>query len=153
MTLNAGHFPTVSMNIGLTTMLLHRNRTTRVTHIDKRNESTRYMLEDTSTIICFIQSIKKSDVVSLIDTNETNIMLTGPTISRPALLLATSHGIEVVIDELYAFDRMKSNLLPTYTIMNMDEIILMETKHECARVCWPTLRIDDPLALYLGLKT
>jgi hypothetical protein len=154
MILNDGHFPaTVSMNLGLATMLGHRNRTTQVIHRNNRKESTIYTLEDASRIICFTQSIKKSDVASLIDTNETNVMLTGPTISRPALLLATSHDIEVVIDEFYSFDRMKSNLLPTYTIMTMADMIHMETKHKCARTCWPTLRQDDPLSLYLGLKT
>jgi hypothetical protein len=141
------------MDLGLTTMLRHRNWSTQVTHVDKKKECTIYTLEDTWKIVCFKQSIKKSDVISIIDENETKIMLTGPNISRPALLLATSHAIEVVNDDLYAFDRMKSNLLPTYTIMNMTDIIHMETKHKCARVCWPTLRIDDPLSLYLGLKT
>jgi DNA-directed RNA polymerase subunit H (RpoH/RPB5) len=152
MTSNDGQCLAVFMNLGLTTMLRHRNWTTHVTNVDTKKECTIYTLENTLKIICFTQSIRKSDVVSLIDAKETNIMLTGPNISRPALSLAASHDIEVVNDDLYAFDRMKSNLLPTYTIMTIPEIIHLETKHKCTRDCWPTLRADDPMSLYLGIK-
>jgi hypothetical protein len=50
------------------------------------------------------------------------------------------------------FDRMESNILPTYTIMTQQDIVLMETKHMCTKSNWPILRCDDPLSLYLGLQ-
>jgi DNA-directed RNA polymerase subunit H (RpoH/RPB5) len=144
---------TVTMNPGLSTMLMHRRQTTVVTHIEHKKDRSIYILEDGTKIICFLQSIKKSDVLSMIHESETvDIKLTGPSISRPASLLAEDNNIEIINDDLYAFDRMESNLMPTYTTMTSEEIACMESKHKCPRTQWPRLCETDPLALYLGIK-
>jgi hypothetical protein len=136
-------------------MLEHRMRTTRITTTDQKKDCTLYTMEDTSKIICFPQSIKKSDMVTILSAghNTATLMLTGPAISRPAFILAQEHSIEVVNEDLYSIDRMKSNLLPVYTVMTTAEILYMENRRVCTRDLWPVLRADDPLALYLGLKS
>jgi DNA-directed RNA polymerase subunit H (RpoH/RPB5) len=132
---------------------MHRKKTTKVVHTDQRKECIIYSFADTSKIICFVHAIKKSEILSILDwcPDNPHIMITGPNISRPALVLATQNHIEYVNDDLYLIDRMRSNLLPTYTIMTPDEIQTMETTHKCSRTHWPILKTNDPVAQYLGL--
>lgn len=131
-----------------------RNQTTCIKGTVVAKGNTTYTLDDDSIIICFEQSVKKSEIVSIVEAypGTTVTMITGPGISRPALLIATLNSIEFVNEELYAFDRMQSNLLPTYSIMTTEDIRNMEIKHKCVRSNWPTLPETDPVALYLGLK-
>jgi len=141
------------MHPGLHTMRSCRRQATHIKQTVAAKGHIVYTLDNDSIIICFTQSIKKSEVVSMIEsyTEGTVTMITGPGISRPAHALAVQHSIEFVSDDLYAFDRMQSNLLPTYTIMTPDDICSMEIKHKCTRSNWPTLPSTDPVALYLGL--
>jgi DNA-directed RNA polymerase subunit H (RpoH/RPB5) len=144
---------TVTMNPGLSTMLMHRRKTNVVASMVHTKGCSTYILEDGTKIMCFIQSIKKSDVMSIIQESETvYITLTGPSISRPASVLAEEHNIEIINDDIYTLDRMTSNLTPMYKTMTHDEIVYMESKHKCPRTQWPALCETDPLALYLGIK-
>jgi DNA-directed RNA polymerase subunit H (RpoH/RPB5) len=80
------------------------------------------------------------------------MLVTGPTISRPAGLVAYENGIEFIHEGLYAFDRMKSSSVPNYEIMDISTIIETETRHKCPHTQWPTMRSDDPIAIYMGFQ-
>jgi DNA-directed RNA polymerase subunit H (RpoH/RPB5) len=61
-------------------------------------------------------------------------------------------GIEYINAGLYAFDLLKSCRVPEYEIMDTSCILAMEERLKCPRTLWPTLRSDDPVALYLGFR-
>ena len=139
------------MNIGLSTLLTHRGRTSTTQKETTNKQYTRLIMDDQSTIICFDVAVKKSDIASLIEEQpETNTIVTGPTISRPAGLLAIDNGIEFINSGLYAFDLLRSSRVPQYDRMDTKTILSMEESLKCPRNRWPTLRSDDPIALYMG---
>ena len=80
------------------------------------------------------------------------MMVTGPAISRPALLIAHEQDIEFVKDEIFMYDKLASHLVPIYTIMSEEESVRMEKKYSCNRLQWPLICANDPIVLYMGFK-
>jgi DNA-directed RNA polymerase subunit H (RpoH/RPB5) len=141
------------MNTGLATLLIHRGRTSTVVQETKEKNKTRFVLNDRSTIICFQNAVKKSDIVALIEqVDRSHMIVTAPTISRHAGILAADNEIEYINTALYAFDLLKSGHVPRYDVMDTASVLGMEARLKCPRILWPKLRSDDPVSLYMGFR-
>ena len=113
-----------------------------------------HLLEGGLRVICFHTTVKKSDLVELVDRALSGPMtlVAVPTISRPAALFAVEKELRVVTEDVYAFDRLQSHLVPDYVIMTEEEVGCVERVRQCPRADWPVMLVSDPIARYLGLE-
>lgn len=137
---------------GLVTMLRHRKVDPTIRSHQLTERYSLYVL-DSMVVMQFATSIKKSDVVRLLERETMGpVLVTGPAMSAPAQALLVLNGLEYVQDVTFAFDRMTSELVPLYTQLTDPEVKALEAHHRCRRSDWPSLRRDDPIVLYHGFK-
>jgi DNA-directed RNA polymerase subunit H (RpoH/RPB5) len=118
-----------------------------------------YVMIDDSVLILQACSTKKQDITQTIEFMEntrmckSSVMFSSISISRPALLYLQSFcewNIEYIEFEIYSFDRMSSDLVPVYSVLQEDRIKELEKKHLCTRDKWPKLLVSDPICKYMG---
>lgn len=144
------------MDDKLATMLRHRGRSSQTVSVSQEKRYTSLRMADGCIILAFHDALKKSDIQGILDHHDppeyARILVTAPSLSRMAGILADDHGLESISCSVYAIDRLSPVYVPRYTIMSEADIGTLERAHRCSRRDWPTMLRTDPIAQYLGLR-
>ena len=151
---NAERIPEVPT--GLVAMLRHRRRPVVVHDIRAGKRHTHFAFSGGLRVLDFGAMLKKSDVQTLLEdpgyADRDTLLVVARNISRMAVVLATTHGVETLPYAAFVLDRLAPAVVPAYRRMPEALVAAMERHHRCARDHWPVLLRDDPVAVYMGLR-